>query len=148
MALTAVYVGNYIRKEGEQKGKTFHIYTIKGTVAELKEYANTPQFKKYPRKSATGELQMHTMYMDAFRDELPLYKKQDGNYTLDQSETRKDVARLEMLEQTSSVLATAFANRLADKVFGAGRVSSKQASAFIDEPVASGGDDAELNEDV
>jgi len=148
MALTAVYVGNYIRKEGEQKGKTFHIYTIKGTVAELKEYANTPQFKKYPRKSATGELQMHTMYMDAFRDELPLYKKQDGNYTLDQSETRKDVSRLEILEQTSSVLATAFANRLADKVFGAGKVSSKAASAFIDEPVASGGDDAELNEDV
>lgn len=147
MALTAVYVGNYIRKDGEQKGKTFHIYTIKGTVAELKEYANTPQFKKYPRKSATGELQMHTMYMDAFRDELPLYKKQDGNYTLDQSETRKDVSRLEILEQTSSVLATAFANRLADKVFGAGRITSSLASAFIDEPVASG-DDAELNEDM
>lgn len=147
MALTAVYVGNYIRKEGEQKGKTFHIYTIKGTVAELKEYANTPQFKKYPRKSATGEPQMHTMYMDAFRDELPLYLKQDGNFTLDQSETRKDVARLELLEQTSSVLATAFANRLADKVFGAGKVSSKSVSAFVEEP-ASSGDDAELNEDV
>ena len=148
MALTAVYVGNYVRKEGEHKGKTFHIYTIKGTVAELKEYANTPQFKQYPRKSATGELQMHTMYMDAFNDELPLYKKQDGNYTLDQSETRKNLSRLEMLQDASPALASAFANRLADKVFGAGRVSSKQASAFIDEPVASGGDDAELNEDV
>jgi len=147
MALTAVYVGNYIRKEGEQKGKTFHIYTIKGSAEELKQYVNTPQFKKYPRKSATGEPQMHTMYMDAFRDELPLYKKQDGNFTLDQSETRKDVARLEMLEQTSSVLATAFANRLADKVFGAGKVSSSTANAFIPEPVA-GGDDAELNEDM
>jgi hypothetical protein len=148
MALTAVYVGNYIRKEGEQKGKTFHIYTIKGTVAELKEYASTPQFKKYPRKSATGELQMHTMYMDAFRDELPLYKKQDGNFTLDQSETRKDLSRLELIEQTgNSVLAARFADRLADKVFGAGKVSAKSVSAFVEEP-ASSGDDAELNEDV
>jgi len=145
--LKAVYSGNYIRKEGEQKGKTFHIYTIKGTTEEIKQYINSPQFKQYPRKSASGEPQMHTMYMDAFRDELPLYLKQDGNFTLDQSETRKDVARLEMLEQTSSVLASAFANRLADKVFGAGKVSSSQANAFIQEPVANG-DDAALNEDL
>jgi hypothetical protein len=145
--LKAVYVGNYIRKEGEQKGKTFHIYTIKGTAEELKQYTNTPQFKKYPRKSATGEPQMHTMYMDALRDELPLYLKQDGNYTLDQSETRKDTARLEILEQTSSALASAFANRLADKVFGAGKVSSSTANSFIPEPVA-GGDDAALNDDM
>jgi hypothetical protein len=145
--LKAVYVGNYIRKEGEQKGKTFHIYTIKGTAEELKQYSNTPQFKKYPRKSATGEPQMHTMYMDALRDELPLYLKQDGNYTLDQSETRKDTARLEILEQTSSALASAFANRLADKVFGAGKVSSSTANSFIPEPVA-GGDDAALNDDM
>ena len=106
--MKAIYSSNYLRKEGEQKGKTFHIYTIKGTVEELKAYMSTPQFKKYPRKSPTGEPQMHTMYMDALRDELPLYKKQDGNYTLDQSETRKDTARLEMLEQSSSVLASAF----------------------------------------
>jgi len=145
--LKAVYSGNYIRKEGEQKGKTFHIYTIKGTTEEIKQYMNSPEFKQYPRKSASGEPQKHTMYMDAFRDELPLYLKQDGNFTLDQSETRKDVARLEMLEQTSSVLASAFANRLADKVFGAGKVSSSQANAFIPEPVANG-DDAALNEDL
>ncbi|MEY4331548.1 MAG: hypothetical protein RLZZ196_286 [Bacteroidota bacterium] len=145
--MKAVYAGNYIRKEGEQKGKTFHIYTIKGTVEEIKQYINSPQFKQYPRKSATGEPQLHTMYMDAFRDELPLYLKQDGNFTLDQSETRKDVARLEMLEQTSSVLASAFANRLADKVFGAGKVSSSTANSFIPEPVATG-DDATLNEDL
>jgi hypothetical protein len=145
--MKAVYASNYIRKDGEQKGKTFHIYTIKGTPAELKAYMATPQFKKYPRKSDSGEPQMHTMYMDALRDELPLYKKQDGNFTLDQSETRKDTARLEMLEQSSSVLASAFATRLADKVFGAGRVSSSVASAFIEEPVASG-EDAELDEDI
>jgi hypothetical protein len=145
--MKAVYASNYIRKDGEQKGKTFHIYTVKGTPAELKAYMGTPQFKKYPRKSDAGEPQMHTMYMDALRDELPLYKKQDGNYTLDQSETRKDTARLEMLEQSSSVLASAFATRLADKVFGAGKVSSSVASSFIEEPVASG-EDAELDEDI
>tara|TARA_R110000868_G_scaffold21279_1_gene88450 strand:+ start:206 stop:637 length:432 start_codon:yes stop_codon:yes gene_type:complete len=143
--MKAVYTSNYLRKEGEQKGKTFHIYTIKGAVEDVKAYMNTPQFKKYPRKSATGEPQMHTMYMDALRDELPLYLKQDGNYTLDQSETRKDTARLEMLEQSSSALANAFASRLADKVFGTGKVSN--ANAFIQEPVASG-EDAELDADM
>ncbi len=145
--MKAVYASNYLRKEGEQKGKTFHIYTIKGTATELKAYMATPQFKKYPRKSDAGEPQMHTMYMDALRDELPLYKKQDGNYTLDQSETRKDTSRLELLQQSSTVLASAFANRLADKVFGAGKVSSSVANAFIEEPVASG-EDAELDEDI
>jgi hypothetical protein len=146
--LKAVYSGNYIRKEGEHKGETFHIYTIKGTVAEIKQYMDTEQFKKYPRKSATGEPQMHTMYMDLFNDELPLYLKQDGNYTLDQSETRKDLARLTAIEATgNAVLASRFADKLADKVFGAGKVSSKSVSAFIAEPVANG-DDAALNSDI
>lgn len=144
--MKAVYSSNYIRKEGEQKGKTFHIYTVKGTVAELKQFISTPQFKKYPRKSPTGEPQMHTMYMDALRDELPLYLKQDGNYTLDQSETRKDTSRLEMLEGISPTLANTFANKLADKIFGAGKVSN--ANAFIQEEVVANGDDAELNEDM
>ena len=146
--MKATYASNYIRKDGEQKGKTFHIYTIKGTAEELKAYVNTKQFKAYPRKSALGEPQMHTMYMDAFNDTLPLYKKQDGNYTLDQSETRKNLSRLELLQDASPALANAFADRLADKVFGAGRVSNKVASAFISEPVTSDGDDAELNEDL
>jgi len=127
MALTAVYVGNYPRKEGKHQGKTFHVY--------------------YPRKSATGEPQMHTMYMDALRDELPLYKKQNGDFTLDQSETRKDMSRMELLQEVAPVMATAFANKLADKVFGAGKVSSSTANAFIPEPVSSG-DDSELNEDM
>ena len=146
--LKAIYSGNYIRKEGEHKGETFHIYDITGTSEELKQYMSTPQFKKYPRKSANGTPQMHTMYMDALRDELPLYLKQDGNYTLDQSETRKDTARLDLLNKMgSTVLATAFAKKLADKVFGAGKVSSSTASAFIVEPVANG-DDATLNGDL
>jgi hypothetical protein len=144
--MKAIYSSNYIRKEGEQKGKTFHIYTVKGTVAELKQFISTPQFKKYPRKSPTGEPQMHTMYMDALRDELPLYLKQDGNYTLDQSETRKDTSRLEMLEGISPTLASTFANKLAEKIFGAGKVSN--ANAFLQEEVVANGDDAELNEDM
>ena len=147
MALTAIYVGNYIRKEGEHKGKTFHVYTIKGSKEELKQYVNTPQFKQYPRKSATGEPQMHTMYMDAFRDELPLYLKQDKNYTLDQSETRKNLSRLEMLEQVSPTIASAFANKLADKVFGAGKVSSNTANAFMDVP-SNVGEDADFSDDI
>jgi len=147
MALQANYVGNYIRTAGDHKGKTFHIYTIQGTVAELKLYANTKQFKAYPRKSATGELQMHTMYMDALRDTLPLYLKQNGDYTLDQSETRKDTARMALLQDSSPALANQFASRLADKIFGAGKVSSSNANSFIQEPVASG-EDAELNTDM
>ena len=147
MALTAVYVGNYPRKEGKHQGKTFHVYTIKGTAEELKQYVNSPQFKQYPRKSATGEPQMHTMYMDALRDELPLYKKQNGDFTLDQSETRKDMSRMELLQEVAPVMATAFANKLADKVFGAGKVSSSTANAFMEVP-ASAGDDAELNDDM
>lgn len=144
--MKAVYSSNYIRKDGEQKGKTFHIYTVQGTVAELKTYMSSPQFKKYPRKSPTGEPQMHTMYMDMLRDELPLYLKQDGNFTLDQSETRKDTSRLEMLEGVSQTLANTFANRLADKVFGAGKVSN--ANAFLQEEPVATGDDAELNADM
>lgn len=143
--MKAIYSSNYLRKEGEHKGKTFHIYTIKGTVEELKTNMSTPQFKKYPRKSPTGEPQMHTMYMDALRDELPMYLKQNGDYTLDQSETRKEMSRLEILQGSSPAMATAFANRLADKVFGAGKVSN--ANAFIQEPVATGAD-AALNDDM
>ena len=144
--MKAVYSSNYIRKEGDQKGKTFHIYNITGSVEELKEYTNSSQFKKYPRKSPTGELQMHTMYMDMLRDELPLYKKQDGNFTLDQSETRKDISRMELLEVTSSTLANRYASNLADKLFPAGKVSN--ANAFLQEEVVANGDDAELNEDM
>jgi hypothetical protein len=147
MGLQAVYQSNYIRKEGDHKGKTFHVYTIKGTPAELKTYTSSPQFKKYPRKSATGEPQMHTMYMDALRDELPLYLKPDGNFTLDQADTRKNLSRLEILQESAPAMATAFANRLADTVFGSGKVSNNTANAFIPEP-ASDGKGAELDENA
>lgn len=144
--MKATYSSNYIRKEGDQKGKTFHIYTVQGTVTELKQFCSTTQFKKYPRKSPTGEPQMHTMYMDALRDELPLYLKQDGNYTLDQSETRKDTSRLEMLEGISPTLANTFANKLAEKIFGAGKVSNP--NAFLQEEPVATGEDASLSEDL
>ena len=58
------------------------------------------------------------MYMDALRDELPVYKKQDGNFTLDGSETRKDLTRAEMLEQQSPALASKFADRVMAKISG------------------------------
>lgn len=141
--LRAVYAGNYIRKEGEYKGETFHIYTIKGSAEDLKKFINSPNQKQYPRKSATGEPQMHTMYMDLLRDELPLYLKQDGNFTLDQSETRKDVARLSAMEKVSQQMATTFATRLADKVFS-GKPSRTQLDAF-QVPATSDGEGSDLD---
>lgn len=143
--LKAVYAGNYIRKSGDHKGETFHIYTIKGSTEDLKKFKDSPNQKQYPRASATGEPQMHTMYMDLLRDELPLYLKQDGNYTLDQSETRKDVARLGAMEKVSSAMATTFANRLADKVWG-GKLSQSQVDAFTAPAPAVDGQGADLGD--
>lgn len=120
MALVATYDSNYVQiKEGAGKGKTFHRYNISGTPAELKEFKASPQFKEHPRKCAkTGAPQIVTMYMDALRDELPVYKKQDGNFTLDGSETRKDLTIAEMLEQQSPALASKFADRVMAKISG------------------------------
>ncbi len=120
MALIATYDSNFVQsKEGAGKGKTFHRYNISGTKAELKEFTSSEQFKAYPRNCAkTGAPQIVTMYMDALRDELPVYKKQDGNFTLDGSETRKDLTRAEMLEQQSPALASKFADRVMAKISG------------------------------
>ena len=118
--LVATYDSNFVQsKEGAGKGKTFHRYTITGSKEELKEYTNSPQFKAYPRTHpVTGQPQLVTMYMDALKDELPLYKKQDGNFTLDGSETRKDLARASALDAVSPSLGAKFAERLVDKVAG------------------------------
>ena len=118
--LVATYDSNFVQsKEGAGKGKTFHRYTITGSKEELKEYTNSPQFKAYPRQHpVTGQPQLVTMYMDALKDELPLYKKQDGNFTLDGSETRKDLARASALDAVSPSLGAKFAERLVDKVAG------------------------------
>tara|TARA_R100001480_G_scaffold44301_5_gene57507 strand:- start:154 stop:588 length:435 start_codon:yes stop_codon:yes gene_type:complete len=120
MALIATYDSNFVQsKEGAGKGKTFHRYNVSGTKGELKEFTSSEQFKAYPRNCAkTGAPQIVTMYMDALRDELPVYKKQDGNFTLDGSETRKDLTRAEMLEQQSPALASKFADRVMAKISG------------------------------
>jgi len=120
MGLTATYDSNFVQsKEGAGKGKTFHRYNVSGTKEELKEFTSSEQFKAYPRNCAkTGAPQIVTMYMDALRDELPVYKKQDGNFTLDGSETRKDLTRAEMLEQQSPALANKFADRVMAKISG------------------------------
>ena len=120
MALLATYDSNFVQsKEGAGKGKTFHRYNVSGTKEELKEFTSSEQFKAYPRNcSKTGAPQIVTMYMDALRDELPVYKKQDGNFTLDGSETRKDLTRAEMLEQQSPALASKFADRVMAKISG------------------------------
>ena len=133
MSLTATYDSNFVQsKEGAGKGKTFHRYTITGSKEELKEYTNSPQFKAYPRTHpVTGQPQLVTMFMDALKDELPLYKKQDGNYTLDGSETRKDLARAQALDSVSPSLGAKFAERLVEKV--AGKLSSATIAAINSE---------------
>ena len=120
MGLTATYDSNYVQsKEGAGKRKTFHRYNITGTAEELKEYTESAQFKAYPRNNpVTGQPQLVTMYMDALKDTLPLYKKQDGNFTLDGSETRKDLARAQALDTVSPSLGAKFAERLVDKIAG------------------------------
>jgi hypothetical protein len=119
MGLTATYESNFVQtKEGAGKGKTFHRYTITGTKEEIAEFKKSQQFKDYPRTNALGQPQIVTLYMDALRDVLPVYKKQDGNFTLDQSETRKDLARAEALEQVSPQLAGKFADTVMSRITG------------------------------
>lgn len=116
--MKAIYESNYVQvKEGPGKGKVFHVYSIVGSKDELKEFTSSPQFKKYPRTNkVTGAPQLVTMYMDPLRDELPLYKKESGDFTLDGSETRKDVGRLEALAKISPAMETAFASKLVERM--------------------------------
>jgi len=137
MGLTATYDSNFVQtKEGAGKGKTFHRYNISGTKAELKKFSSSENFKAYPRNNkVTGAPQIVTMYMDALRDELPVYEKQDGNFTLDGSETRKDLTRAEMLEQHSPALANKFADRVMDKITGVSQsaIDAVKQSADVEE---------------
>jgi len=135
--LKAVYASNYVRTSGDHKGKTFHVYTIEGSAKDLKVFENSEHFTKYPRWSSedkkTRKPQIHTLFMDDLYDTVPLYKTFAGGYTLDKSESRKDLARIENLEQRSVTLAGRFADRLADKVFGKTTVSTEVANAFVQE---------------
>jgi hypothetical protein len=81
--------------------------------------------------------------MDPLRDDLPLYKKQNGDYTLDGSMTRKDVARVGALAQISPAMENQFAGRLVDQIFG---VVPKAAVAAVMNATVSTGEDANLDE--
>ena len=133
--LKATYESNYRQvKEGNGKGKLFHRYDVSGTEAELSEYTNSAQFKEHPRyNEKTGGPQFVTMYIDLMSDSLPLYKKRDGNYTLDSTETNKQVAKLEAAKAMGSRVEQAFANALVSKMLG-GQVDKSVANAvFADE---------------
>jgi hypothetical protein len=133
--LKATYESNYRQvKEGNGKGKLFHRYDVTGTQAELDEYTKSAQFVAHPRHNEkTGGPQFVTMYIDLMSDSLPLYKKRDGNYTLDSTETNKQVAKLEAAAALGSKVENAFANALVAKIMG-GQVDKKVTNAvFADE---------------
>jgi hypothetical protein len=128
--IKAVYADNFRQvKEGAGKGKLFHLYDLSGPADEMEDYINSPQFKQWPIRNAQGLPQFKTMYIDPLRDELPLYKKQDGNYTLNSSETNKQVAKLEALRGISSTLEAQYATRLVDNMTG--QVSQKLSNALF-----------------
>ena len=130
--LKATYESNYRQvKEGNGKGNLFHRYDVSGTEAELSEYTNSAQFKEHPRyNEKTGGPQFVTMYIELMSDSLPLYKKRDGNYTLDSTETNKQVAKLEAAKAMGSRVEQAFANALVSKMLG-GQVPTKVSDAVF-----------------
>jgi hypothetical protein len=115
----------YTASPRSKKGNVFHIYNVVGTVAEIEEYKNSPNFKQYPSFGPSGEVQYITNYI-AMEDEVNLIKKKDGNFTLDTGSFNKDVARLNAVAEASAVLADKFADKLADKL--AGSASAKRAT--------------------
>ena len=129
--LKATRVSNYVRTEGEHKGKTFFVYNVTGPTDEIKKFVNSPKQKLYPRKcKVTGTPQIHTMYIDPLRKENPLYLKDDGNYTLDQSKTREDLGVLSALKEQAPELVAGYTEKLVEEAFGSGQASGKQLSAF------------------
>lgn len=107
--MKAIYVSSPYGKNG----KMFHIYNVVGTTQELEDYKNSPNFKQYPSFGENGEVQYLTNFI-SMEDEVPMIKKRNGDYTLDNSKFNKDIARLNAVAEASSVLANKFAERLAD----------------------------------
>lgn len=105
----------YVASPRSKKGNIFHIYNVVGTVAEIEEYKNSPNFKQYPSIGPNGEIQFITNYI-GMEDEMNLVKKRDGNFTLDTGSFNKDIARLNAVAEASAVLADKFADRIADKL--------------------------------
>jgi len=136
--LKATRSGNYVRKDGDHKGKTFFTYDITGSTADMKKFTDSANFKTYPRHSATGVPQIHTMYMDPLRKQNPLYQKQDGNFTLDQSETRDDLGVLQALREQAPELIPGFTAVVLEKSFGVRKTND---SMLAPEPVTSKGAD-------
>jgi len=131
-SLKAKRVSNYVvQKEGPSKGKTYFVYNITGPADEIKKFINSPNQKLYPRKcKVTGTPQIHTMYIDPLRKENQLYLKDDGNYTLDQSETREDLGVLSALRDQAPELVAGYTEKLVEKAFGSGQTSASQLAGF------------------
>jgi hypothetical protein len=118
-----------------KKGNVFHIYNVVGTVAEIEEYKNSPNFKQYPSIGPKGEIQFITNYI-SMEDEVNMILKKDGNFTLDTGSFNKDVARLNAVAEASAVLADKYADRLADKLTGSASASvSKKSFKTVEETV-------------
>lgn len=108
--------GSYIQqKEGAGKGKRFYIFNVIGTAEEVAEYTNSPQFKQYPLHAKDGTPQYRTMYLPLM-DTCPMYKKQDGNFTLDESEINDDLARMGDDRVKGTALEAMFAQKVASKI--------------------------------
>jgi hypothetical protein len=120
----------YTASPRSKKGNVFHIYNVVGTVAEIEEYKNSPNFKQYPSVGPKGEIQFITNYI-GMEDEMNMVMKKDGNFTLDTGSFNKDVARLNAVAEASAVLADKFADRLADKLSAGVSAISKRRPAEI-----------------
>ena len=116
----------YSASPRSKKGNIFHVYNVVGTVAEIEEYKNSPNFKQYPSIGPKGEIQFITNYI-SMEDEVTMILKKDGNFTLDNGSFNKDIARLNTVAEASAVLADKFADRIADKFVGSAsaKVSTK-----------------------
>lgn len=141
--LKATRVSNYVvQKEGPSKGKTYFVYNITGPADEIKKFINSPNQKQYPRKcKVTGTPQLHTQYIDPLKKENPLYLKDDGNYTLDQSETREKFGVLNALKDQAPELVAGYTAVLIQEAFGSGQASATQLSGFAQPAITTPGSD-------
>lgn len=125
----------YVASPRSKKGNVFHIYNVVGTVQEIEDYKNSPNFKQYPSVGPAGEIQFITNYI-GMEDEMQLVKKRDGNFTLDTGSFNKDIARLNAVAEASAVLADKFADRIADKLSNSATASVRTKSFKVVEETA------------
>jgi len=124
--IKATKVSSYRQvKEGAGQGKRFYIFNVTGTKEELQDYINSPQFKAYPLHAEDGTPQFRTMYLP-LQDTVPMYKKRDGNYTLDESELEDDLVRMSDDRVKGTALEVMFAEKIAGKIGIAKRISVPQ----------------------